>query len=82
MGKTDVIYGETKNPYVKTVTHVIIQTDTKPAYVWQAIRAGTFNPEEYVKEQFPRVSEDMLLLPIKQAKKLFNFKKGKLEDCV
>lgn len=72
MNKTLVIYS-TKNPYQKDISHISIQTETTPPYIF----------ETYHRTMVPKsLPGDMLLLPIEQAKKLFNFKKGSLDDIV
>ncbi len=74
MEKTVVIY-ETKDPNGAGITHIAIQTEALPPYVFSVYT------ERYA-EDLPKLGSDMLLLPIEQAKRLFEFKKGSLADVV
>ena len=72
--KTPVIY-EGKDPNQSGVTFIAIQTQTQPPYVWE-----TYSIRH--REDLPKLGNDMLVLPVEQAKKLFDFKKGNLADLV
>lgn len=55
------------------VKFVAIQTEAQPPYVW-----GIYTTRH--KEDLPKLPSDMLILPVEQAKRLFDFKK--LENIV
>lgn len=61
------------DPNHEGVRYIAIQTEAEPPYVWAA----------YVtrhQEDLPKLGNDMLVLPIEQAKRLFDFKKRNLEN--
>ena len=72
--RTPVVY-EGQDPNQKGVTYVAIQTETQPPYVW----ATYFTRHQ---EDLPKLGKDMLVLPVKHAQELFDFKKGNLADLV
>lgn len=72
--KTTIIY-ENHDPNQSGVTFVAIQTETQPPYVW-----ATYFIKH--REDLPRLSKDLLIVPVEQAKKLFDFEKGTLADLV
>ena len=72
--KTTVIY-EGKDPHQSGVTFIAIQTETLPPYVF-----ATYFYRN--KEDLPNLPNDMLIVPVKQAKRLFDFKKGNLADVI
>ncbi len=72
MAKTKVIYN-VWNPNSTYVENVAIQTESNPPYVWRC----------YSKfETLPKLGSDMILLPIKAARLLFDFQESKLEKKV
>ena len=74
MNKTVVVY-ESKNPFQEGVTHIAIQTETQPPYVW----ATYFCPRG---DSLPRLGDDMLVISADQARHLFDFKQGNLDELV
>ena len=71
--KTPVIYEE-QDPTQEGVTFVAIQTETEPPYVWAAYFIR--------REDIPRLGEDMLVIPVKLADRLFDFQKGSINELV
>ena len=72
--KTPVIY-EGKDPNQKGVTFVAIQTETQPPYIFEIY--STRN-----RRDLPKLKEDIVVLPVEQARRLFDFKEGNLADLV
>lgn len=72
MNKTTILYETRQSPYKKGISHVVIETDTIPPYIF-----STCN-----KDTIPKLPSDMVVIPTEQAKRLFNFKKGSLDDVV
>jgi len=72
--KTPVVY-EREDPNQQGVTFVAIQTETQPPYVW----AVYFTRHQ---KDLPKLEVDILILPVEQAQKLFDFKKGNLAELV
>ncbi len=70
MEKTKIVY-ERWNPNSDYVSHVAIQTEANPPYVWRCYGKG---------ETLPTLGTDMAILPIKAARNLFDFQEGKLEQ--
>ena len=73
--KTPVIYEGNKDPNREDVTFLAIQTETQLPYVF-----ATYSTRH--QEDLPKLGQDMLVLPVGQAKRLFDFKKGNLADVV
>ncbi len=74
MAKTIVIYeGERQNPNRRGVTHIAIQAMTNPPYVW-----ATYSVNK--RSDIPEIGEDLPVIYIESARKLFEFKEGKLAD--
>lgn len=72
MERTKVIY-EHYNPNDERAKYVAIQTQFSIPYVWACY---------YCKESVPSFNEDLVVLPINPARKLFDFKAGKIADIV
>jgi hypothetical protein len=70
--KTEVSYNM-HDPNKKGVTYVSIQTGSNRHYVW-----CTYSTKD--ASRLPKLSPDLLMVPIDAAKKLFEFKKGSLEE--
>lgn len=70
MAKTKVIYSS-KNPNYDWVKYIAIQTESNPPYVW-----ATYGGR---RENVPNLPEDLVVLPIKAARNIFDFQEGKLE---
>lgn len=74
MTKTEVIYdGERYNPNREEVTHVAIQSETNPPYVWRTYKTSN-------ETNLPKLGKDLVLMPIRAARNLFDFKEGKLVE--
>ena len=67
--KTRVVYTDNHDILSNGVTHIAIQTEATPAYVFAAYRHGIL-PET-------TLPSDMVLIPLGNAKKLFRFEKVK-----
>ena len=67
MAKTDVIYDNWNS--TTDVAFVVIQAENDPPYVWACYNSW---------QLLPTLGADIVILPIKAARKLFDFKKGKL----
>mgnify|MGYP001598005878 CR=1 FL=1 len=72
--KTPVIY-EGKDPNQEGVTFVAIQTETQPPYIFEIYSARN-------RRDLPKLKEDIVVLPVEQARRLFDFKEGNLADLV
>ena len=72
--KTTVIYDE-KDPNGEGVTHVAIQTEARIPYVW-----ATYSVRD--RTELPALGTDMLVVPKETAKRMFDFKKGNIENLV
>nr|MBA4405390.1 hypothetical protein [Nanoarchaeum sp.] len=72
--KTQVIY-ENINPYQIGVRFVVIQTDTEPPYVFTTY-------SERNRLDLPDLGPNMVIVPINQAKRLFDFREGRLDELV
>lgn len=65
--KTTIVYTGNHDINCDGVTHVAIQTEAKPAYVFASYRNGIL-PET-------TLPSDMVIIPLANAKKLFRFEK-------
>ena len=72
--KTKVIY-ENKDPFQNGVRFIAIQTGSIPLYVWE-----TYFTRD--KNDILKLPDDLVILPIESAKRLFDFQEGKLADLI
>lgn len=74
-----VIYQNTAyrilDPDLPGVTFVAIQTQTEPPYVW-----ATYFTRD--RGELPKLPEDLLVLPVAEAKSLFEFRECSIADLV
>ena len=69
MSKTKIVY-YAKDPFQKGVKYLAIQTESDPPYVWECW-ASLVN--------VPKLGDDMLLIKLEHALKLFEFKEVKVK---
>ncbi|MBI5064761.1 hypothetical protein HZA97_00865 [Candidatus Woesearchaeota archaeon] len=69
MSKTRVIF-EDKNPFQEGVSYIAINARENLPYVFQ-VYVGR-------KADVPKLPEDLVVLPIAQARNLFDFRQGKI----
>ena len=62
-----------QDPYSFGVTHLAIQTETNPPYVWNTYGLAEVDVQENIKA----LPKDMLFISLENAKRLFDLKKVK-----